>query len=97
MDEKKKRAMGFIVILILLALLMWWLSRPKPAIVAPPQTFQDPFNWPNGIYPGGDNMWGGSPFDSTINVNVSGPGLGWLATQYMPAFGLVGVAAYRGA
>lgn len=96
MDAKQKKALLFVGALIALALLFWMKSRNVPVPVATqPAPSQDPIDWPNGIYPGPDNMWGGSPFDSTINVNI-GPGAGWLASHYMPAFGLVGVTAVKG-
>lgn len=97
MSERNKQALYFVIALVAVAIYLWWLDwrgAPERVIDAPPEAnFTNPYEWPNGIYPGPGNMNGGNPFESIINVNVDVPNLGWLNQTVFPMFGLVGVTA----
>lgn len=95
MTEENKRA---ILVLAICVIGIWLLSLwMKPAQTSEPvesadDGFYAPYYWPNGINPSDGYMNGGPAFNSTVNVYAENPALGQLANQYIPIFGLVGMA-----
>lgn len=99
MTDANKRALWLFVLLAAVVIFLEFLARRKPAVLeSPPQEdFNAPYYWPNGIYPGVQNMNGAlSPFESTVNVYLENPALAGLANQYIPMFGFVGMTAVKG-
>lgn len=91
MDTKQKFYIGIAALIGLLLIFMRKRSVVIPT--APTQNqFDAPFTqWPNGIYPGPQNMNGtASPFGD-INVNVTLPNA--ISNDYIPMFGFTGVVA----
>lgn len=64
-------------------------AQPAPDATTNNYTFNNmPNSWPDGWFPPKAMP---SPGDNTITVNVNGPYIGSLATQYFPLFGFVGI------
>ena len=105
MTEQQKKTYIKAAIAVAVLVVLWLILRRsgEAATVIRPQagdtlnTFQAPYFTTN---PGIPDNWnintGGSPFNSTNNINVNTGMINGLSNLYMPMFGLVGMTAVSG-